>query len=134
MKLENGNYQRPIARYSWWLGQSNYFRYMMRELSSLFIGIFSIMMVWGLYRLSQGESAFNAWTNELTGNSILFSLIMFVFAIYHSFSWFAVTPKAMPIKMNGKRVAGEKIVGAHLTLWLVASIVVWFSFVLGGGA
>ena len=135
MKSANGNYIRSPQRYSWWLRQGRYKRYMMRELSSLFIGVFTLLMVSGLYRLSQGEAAFNAFTEVFWSTSmLLFSVLMFLFAVYHSYTWFIVTPKAMPLKMAGKRIAGSVIVGAHLVLWLLCTIVVWVAFVNGGGA
>lgn len=134
MKLANGNYIRPAARFTWWLNKKNYFSYMMRELSSLFIGIFSVMMVWGLYQHSQGLEAYTAWTNGLWNNSPLLSVVIFLFAIYHSYTWFIVTPKAMPLKVAGNRVPGWVIVGAHMLLWLVCSVLTWVMFVYGGGA
>jgi len=132
MKLANGNYIRPPARYSWWMRQGRYWRYMMRELSSLFIGIFCFILVWGLFRLAQGEAAFNHWTNELWYQSAGLCWLIFLFATYHSYTWFMVTPKAMPIKLNGKRVAAYIIIGAHFLLWLFASLVVWYAFIYGG--
>lgn len=132
MKLANGNYVRSPARYSWWLRRGRYLRYMMRELSSLFIGIFSVTMVWGLFRLSQGEAAFMAWTNMLWNYSVGFFMVTFMFALYHSYSWFIVTPKAMPMTIAGKKVAAGIIVAAHLLLWLICSILVWLAFAKGG--
>ena len=132
MKLANGNYIRPPARYSWWLRQGRYIRYMMRELSSLFIGIFSVIMICGLYQLSQGETEFTAFTNSLWNNLWWLSVITFLFATYHSYTWFIVTPKAMPLKFSGKRIAPWIIIGAHMLLWLLCSIFVWFIFISGG--
>jgi fumarate reductase subunit C len=133
MKLANGNYIRPPARYSWWLRRGRYLRYMMRELSSLFIGIFSMTMVWGLFRLSQGEEAFLLWTNMLWSYSVGLFVVTLLFALYHSYSWFIVTPKAMPMTIAGKKVPARIIVAAHLLLWLFCSILVWVTFVEGGG-
>jgi len=134
MKLANGNYIRPPARYSWWLRQGRYWRYMLRELSSLFIGIFSLMLVWGLYRLSQGEAAFSSWSANLWDQMLPLSLLVFVFAFYHSVSWFAVTPKAMPLRFAGKRLTSAFIVGAHLLLWLLVTALTWIAFIYGGEA
>lgn len=134
MKSTNGNFIRPIPRFSWWLRKKTYLSYMMREVSSLFIGAFSLMMVWGIYRFSQGEAAYTAWSNSLWSYSFLLSIIMFIFAVYHSFTWFLVTPKAMPLKIAGKRIPGVIIIAAHLLLWLFCSIFVWFISVNGGGA
>ena len=134
MKLANGNFLRPTTRFSWWYRKSTYLSYMMREVSSLFIGAFSLAMVWGLYRFSQGEEAYTLWINELWNNYLLFSVLMFIFAVYHSFTWFLVTPKAMPLKIAGKRIHGSIIIAAHLILWIFCSIIVWWLVVSGGGA
>ncbi len=134
MKLAYGNYVRPTARFSWWLGKQTYLSYMMREVSSLFIGGFSIMMVWGLYRFSQGEAAYTAWIHSLWNNTTLFSVIALIFAVYHSFTWFMVTPKAMPLKIAGKRLPDSVIIAAHLLLWLFSSVFVWLVVVNGGVA
>lgn len=134
MKLENGNYIRPSARFTWWLRQERYFNYMMRELSSLFIGIFSITLIWGLYRLSQGEIAFITWINAVWNYSIVLSVVTLLFAVYHSYTWFIVTPKAMPLKLAGKRVPAAVIAGAHLLLWLLCTIFTLVAFVYGGEA
>lgn len=132
MKAANGSYIRPVAKYSWWFRKKTYLSYMMRELSSLFIGIFSLIMVMGLFRLSQGAIEFNAWINTIWNFGLIGSLVIFIFAVYHSYTWFIVTPKAMPIKFAGKRVSAAVIVGAHLLLWLAASVLVWFLFTSGG--
>lgn len=134
MKLANGNYIRPTARFSWWLRQQRYVSYMMREVSSLFIGLFSLLMVCGLFQLSRGEEAFTSWTDTLWNNMFLLSVVMLVFSVYHSYTWFKVTPKAMPLKMSGKRIPGGIIIGAHLLAWALASAFVWIVFVYGGAA
>jgi len=125
MKQANGTYIRPKKRFTWWLGSGNYFQYMMRELSSLFIGAFSLVMVWGLYRLSQGPAEYLLWLSNLWDNFLLFSLLCFIFATYHSITWFWVTPKAMPIQIGGKPLPGAVIIGAHIVAWLAVSVIVW---------
>ena len=132
MKLANGNYIRPASRFSWWLSQSSHIGYMVREVSSLYIGLYTLMMVWGLYQLSLGEAQFNAWSKALWEDSFVVSATALLFAIYHSYSWFIMTPKAMPLKIAGKRVAGAIIVGAHFLGWLVCSVITWVLFVNGG--
>jgi len=134
MKMANGNYNRPVARFNWWLQKTNYFQYIMRELSSLFIGGFSMFMVWGLYQLSVGEAEYNQWITGLWQNLSVLSVITLLFAIYHSFTWFLVTPKAMPLKLAGKRIADNIIIAAHLLLWFFCSIITWVLFVYGGGS
>ncbi|MCF6288459.1 MAG: fumarate reductase subunit C [Proteobacteria bacterium] len=129
MKLANGNFIRTPAKYTWWLRQGRYLRYILRELSSLFIGIFSILMVWGLYRLSQGEAAFTAWTQLLWGNLVILNIVTLLFAIYHSYTWFMLTPKAMSLKFAGKRIPAGIIIAVHMLLWLLVSAFIWFIYI-----
>jgi len=119
-------YIRPVSTTGWWLSEGLYFRYMMRELSSLFIGAFAITLIVGFYRLSQGGIEFEAFTAALLGPvGTVFAIITLVFALYHSYTWFQVTPKAMPIVLAGKRVPGFIIVAAHWVGFAVVTVVVW---------
>jgi succinate dehydrogenase subunit C len=106
-------YIRKVKR-SWWLRQPRYFLYMIRELTSLFIGIYCALLVVGIYRLSQGQSAWDGFVAALCSPSgVLLQLVCLVFAIYHSTTWFAVTPKAMPLMVKGEPVRGRTIVAFH---------------------
>ena len=132
MKLENGTYQKPYPRYSWWLRKSNYFEYMLREVSSLFIAISSLALVWGIYRFSQGPEAYQNWLENLWSNMLPVSILCFLFAVYHSITWFWVTPKAMRIVISDKPLAGNIIIGAHVFAWLAVSLGLWL--IISGGA
>ncbi len=120
-------YIRPMSRYSWWLSQPRYVRYMLREVSAAFIGAYILMLIVGLLRLSQGPAVYESFlTAVLSPAGVAFSLIAFVFAVYHSVTWFGVTPKAMPLRVGGKGVPKAIIVGAHWLGWTVASLLILF--------
>lgn len=119
-------YIRPVSSAGWWLRDGLYFRYMMRELSSLFIGAFTIFLILGLYRLSQGPAEFEAFTAQVLGPAgTAFALLTLIFAIYHTYTWFQVTPKAMPIVLAGKRIPGFVIVAAHWLVFAAVTAIVW---------
>ena len=117
-------YVRKVER-SWWLARPRYVAYMAREITSLFIGLYCALLVIGLVRLAQGPAA---WEGFLAAASsapgVLFQLVCLVFAAYHSVTWFALTPKAMPLTLRGERVPGGAIVGAHYAVWAAVSLVV----------
>jgi len=118
-------YIRPVRRYSWWLSQPRYVRYMLREVSAAFIGAYILMLIVGLLRLSQGPAAYESFLNAvLSSAGAAFSLVTFVFALFHSVTWFRVTPKAMPLRMGGKAVPPAIIIGAHWLVWAVASLLI----------
>jgi fumarate reductase subunit C len=115
-------YVRGIKR-SWWLRQPRYLAYMVRELTSLFVGLYSIFLVVALARLARGPAPWDAFLAAARSPwGIAFQLVCLLFAVYHSMTWFAVTPKAMPLMLKGEPVAAGVIVGAHYVVWLVISL------------
>src|SRR5215207_1979022 len=117
-------YVRTVER-SWWLGHRRYVAYMVRELTSLFILLYCTVLVVGLFRLSQGRAAWDGFVTALSSPlGVVVQLACLAFAAYHSVTWFALTPKAMPLMMRGAPVPGPAIVGAHYAAWAVVSLVV----------
>jgi fumarate reductase subunit C len=117
-------YMRKVER-SWWLRQPRYVLYMIRELTSLFVGLYCALLVVGLVRLSQGQTAWEEFVAAFSSPlGIAFQLVCLAFAIYHSVTWFALTPKAMPLMIRDEPVPGTMIVGAHYVAWALVSIVV----------
>ncbi|MDP6430003.1 MAG: hypothetical protein QF393_18465 [Rhodospirillales bacterium] len=124
-------YIRNPRRYSWWLAQGRYLRYMAREITSLFIGASSAVLVVGLARLADGRAAWEAYLAALQSPlGVAFHTAAFLFALYHTVTWFNVTPKAMPIEVAGRRLPGAAIAGAHYAGWVVVSAAL---LILAGG-
>lgn len=120
-------YRQKPSRSGWWLRQARYTRYMMREVSSLFIGTYSLILIVGLFRLSQGPAAYEAFLSDIGGMfGILFAVITLLFALYHTYTWFVVTPKAMPIVIAGRRLPGTIIIAGHWAGFVIASAIVWW--------
>ncbi|MDH3513032.1 MAG: fumarate reductase subunit C [Gammaproteobacteria bacterium] len=119
-------YIRELSKTGWWLKQPRYIRYMMREISALFIGIYVLVLIAGLFRLSQGQAAYDAFLATAEGPvGLTFAVVALVFALYHTYTWFAVTPKAMPLMISGKPVPGAFIVAAHWLGFVVVSAALW---------
>lgn len=117
-------YIRPLAKSTWWLSQGLYTSYMVREVTCIFIGIYSTILIWGLMRLSEGKDAWMGFVQALGGElSIAFHAIALFFVLWHTFSWFNVTPRAMRIQTGDHFLPGPVIVGAHYGGWVVVSIV-----------
>ncbi|NQV55411.1 MAG: fumarate reductase subunit C [Rhodospirillales bacterium] len=115
-------YVRPFPRYSWWLTKARYVRYMTREITSLFIAAYTGLLVIGLGTLADGKGAWDAYLAALQSPmGVAFHAVAFAFAVYHSATWFNVTPKAMPIEIAGKRLPDIAIIGAHYAVWVVVS-------------
>ncbi len=99
--------------------------YMVRELTSLFVGLYCALLAIGLVRLAQGEAAWDGFVAAFSSPAgIVFQWLCLAFATYHSVTWFALTPKAMPLTVRGEPVPGTVIVGAHYVAWAAVSVIV----------
>jgi len=106
----------------WWMKQLFYSKYMIREGSSVLITLYSLILAWGLMRLSQGEVAFNAWMSSLESPWIIvLHLIALIFSLYHTITWFALAPKATDLWIKGKRVGEKVIVAGHYLAFIITS-------------
>jgi fumarate reductase subunit C len=115
-------YRKRVSTW-WWAQQWRSFKFILRELSSVAVGYVGAMLLWLLWALSQGPESYATFQSWLkTPVVIVMSIIALLFVLYHSITWFNLAPKAMPVRVGGKR----------LPEWMIAApnYVVWF--VLGG--
>ena len=123
-------YVQPMAP-SWWMQQGRYVKYMFRELTCLFIALNGVVLMVGLYRLSQGPDAFATFLSALWSplGQAFYGLVLLM-ALVHSVTWFNLTPKAMPLWLGDKKIPGWVIIGAHYIGWIGISI---FLLLMVGG-
>jgi fumarate reductase subunit C len=120
-------YIRKMSKTTWFLSQPRYKRYMAREVTCIFILAYTFLLIWALGSLANGEEAYKAFLAALNSPlGILFNLAALVVTVYHSISWFNVTPQAMPIQRGEEFVPDNIIVGAHYGGWAVVSLIVLF--------
>ena len=88
-------YVRPMA--GWWLKNPFFVRYMIREASAPLFYLYALWLLAGIVALAMGPSSYAAWwsvaKNPLV---ILLNLVVLVFAVYHTWTWFSVLPKTTP--------------------------------------
>ena len=119
-------YLRPITS-EWIVRHPRYVRYLVREFSCLFIGGWTLLMVWGLKALAEGPAAWAAFLELLrTPASIVFHLLALAFAAYHSVTWFNLTPKALPLQVGEDFLPDRAISGAHFVAWALLSLAVLY--------
>jgi len=117
-------YQRAMSS-TWWLHKRNYRLFMLRELTSVFIAIYLVLFLVQLVRLSQGAEAYAAFLQQLTSPGwILFHLLAFAAALYHSITWFNLLPQVMVVRRGEERVPPALIAGSNYLAWLAISVVI----------
>jgi len=119
--------RKPYVRemtYRWIFRHPRYMRYMAREFSCIFIGAWTLMMVWGLKQLAEGRASWDAFLEMLRSPwSIAFHALVLGFSLYHTFTWFNLTPKALPVQVGEAFVPDAVIAGAHYVAWAMLSLV-----------
>jgi fumarate reductase subunit C len=117
-------YQRPV-RFTWWRGNRAYTLFVLRELTSVFVGAYAVLLLLLVYRLGQGRDAYEAYLRFMsTPWMAAFHVVALAAALYHSVTWFALSPKAMAVRTGGRRVPGRVIVVANYAAWIAASVIV----------
>jgi len=116
---------RDTPRVTWFLRHPRYVRYMAREITCFFIGGFTGLLLVGLIRLAQGRSAYESFLAALqTPLAQAFLLLALLAAIYHSVTWFNLTPRAMPLQAGEEFLPDSVIAGAHYAAWVAVTVLV----------
>jgi fumarate reductase subunit C len=106
----------------WWLHTWSYARFVLRELTSVFVAFFALVSLWQLRALAQGPEAYAQFLARLkTPLFLALDTVAFLFVLFHAVTWFNLTPKAMVLRLRGTRVPDPVIVGLNYAAWLVLS-------------
>jgi fumarate reductase subunit C len=118
----SGPYVRPMR--GWWRRNPHFLRYMLREASALFLTGYALTLLFGLFRLSQGAAAFEAWRATLAAPwAIGLHVLALGFVAYHSWTWFQVMPKTMPpLPLPARAVSAA---GVAATVLLSLLVLAW---------
>lgn len=120
-------YRVRVSTY-WWLARWAYLKFILREVSSIFVAWFVIETLMQIRALSVGTIAYAEFQNFLRNPLVMaLNVISLLFVVFHTVTWFNLAPKAMAVRMGGKRVPGILIAGPNYVAWVVVSAVVtWF--------
>ena len=120
--------RKPYLRsmHGWWRRNPHFTRYMLREGTSIFLALYAGILLLGLIALASGEPAYDTWLEVVRHPlSLLFHVIVLAAAAFHTVTWFAVSPKAMPaLRAAGKPIPPGFIIASQYAAAAVASIVV----------
>ncbi len=120
-------YLREVPKTRWFFRHPRYLRYMAREVTCIFIGAYTLLLVAGIERLSAGQAAYEAFLRALQGPAaVLFLIVALGFALYHTATWFNLTPKALPIQVGGEFLPDAAITGAHYLGWVLVSLAILY--------
>ncbi len=117
-------YRRAMP-WTWWLRNRAYFLFMMRELTSVPIAVYLILLLLMVRKLAAGREAYESYVQFLaTPGMVAFHLLALAAALFHAVTWIHITPKVLVVRMGENRVPPALVAGVNYAAWIVASIVI----------
>src|SRR5438876_507458 len=114
--VEGKEYIRPMPG-TWFLHNTYLKLFMLRELTSLFVAGYAVFLLVLIARANQGREAFEA--TLLSAGAVVFQIVCLPFVIFHSVTWFNLTPKAIVLFRGEEKVSPLLIAGGHYALWAI---------------
>lgn len=108
----------------WWVHRWAHIRFITRELTSVFVAFYALVLLLQLRALTQGPAAYEAFIAWLqTPLALALHTVAFLMVLFHTITWFNLAPKAMVIEVGAKPVPGAVIAGMNYLAWVVVSAV-----------
>lgn len=120
-------YQTPMSP-TWFLQRSGFRKFMLREVTAVFVAGYVIFLIYCLHRLGQGAEGWAAMIETLRSPlSIVLHLIVLAAALYHSITWFNLTPKIMPMYLGEDRVPDviAAVAMGYMPWVVISAILLW---------
>jgi fumarate reductase subunit C len=117
-------YRRPMP-VAWWLRRRPYTFFMLRELTSLLIAVYALVLLLLVRSLARGPDAYQAFLEVLRSPAaIAFHVVALAAAVYHSVTWFRLAPMAVALRVGGRRLPAPAVVAANYAAWVLVSLAV----------
>ncbi len=116
-------YRQRVSTW-WWMAKPSYLKFIVRELTSLAVAWTVVLMLLLLDCLRAGEGSYREFLELLRMPWLIaVNLLALVLTLFHSVTWFNLAPKALAVRVGGKRVPAWMIALPHFLAWLIASAV-----------
>lgn len=97
--------------------------FIIRELTSIFVAVYAVILLLQLNALRQGPEAWEALIASFsTPFSISLHVVILVFVLFHTITWFKLAPTAMVMKIGTKKIPGSAIIAVNFLMWIVLSV------------
>ena len=111
---------RPLPR-TWWLRRAPYFQFMIRELTSVVVFAYALLLIWMLWKAADAGSFSTFYDFLISPLSVWLHAVVLLLALYHTGTWIALTPKVLVLWRDEERVEPDFIAGVNGILFLLVS-------------
>ena len=114
-------YHPRVSTY-WWLARWAYLKFILREISSVFVAWIVVLTMLQIRALTRGPTGYAAVQEWLVNPLVLaLNVISFFFVVFHAVTWFNLAPHSIVIRIRGKRLPGLAITAANYAGWALVS-------------
>ncbi len=126
-KTYHPRWYRPRMPIFWWLRTLPYVKFITRELTSFAVGYAAILLVIQARALGQGEEAYSRFSGWLQSPPVVwFHIVVLLVVLFHTVTWLNLAPKALVVRVKGRRVPDMVVLLSHYAAWLVVSgLIAW---------
>jgi fumarate reductase subunit C len=117
-------YHTRVSTY-WWLTRWAYLKFILREGSAVFVAWAVIVTLLQIHALKGGPedyAEFQSWLRNPVVMAV--NVVSLLFIIFHAVTWFNLAPKAMAVRLGGKRLPNLAISAPNFVAWVVISAAV----------
>ncbi|MFQ6674864.1 MAG: fumarate reductase subunit C [Fidelibacterota bacterium] len=124
-------YHRPFPN-TWWLKRRPYFLFMVRELTSVFVAGYCVFLLVMISRFAQGAVIYPDVVELLKSPlSVIFHALALPLVLYHTITWFNLTPKILVLRIGEERIPPALIAGGFYAGWIVLSFAIGWMVLRG---
>ncbi len=109
---------------TWWLKNPAYTKFILRELSSVFIAGYCLFLMDLLLRAKDPSTFASFYEGLKSPLSVVLHLIVLIFAVYNSVTAMHAAPRIVKLYKGDETVPESVIVGIHYGMWALSSLVV----------
>ena len=116
-------YRRRVSVW-WWLESWRYTKFVVRELTSVFVAFFSVICLWKLHAIASGPEKYAQFLARMKSPLfVVLNSVALLFVLFHAITWFNLAPKAMVLRVGGRRLPDGVIQVMNYLAWAIISIV-----------
>ncbi|MCH7876295.1 MAG: fumarate reductase subunit C [Gemmatimonadetes bacterium] len=119
-------HRTPIPIF-WWVRKRAYLKFTARELTSLFVAYSAVLLMVHVRAAGGSEEAYERFISWLQSPLVVaLHVVVFIALLCHTVTWLNLAPKAMVIRLGGRRLPDAAIVLGHYAAWLsVSGLLAW---------
>ncbi|GAA4712836.1 fumarate reductase subunit C [Phytohabitans rumicis] len=125
-ELRQRLYRQRVSLF-WWLSKPTYLLFVVRELTSVAVVWFVVYLLLLVRAVGAGPESYQDFLDwSARPWMVAVNAVALALAVFHTVTWFLVTPQAMVLKVRGRRIPGAALAGALYAMWfLVSAVILW---------